>query len=92
VRVILFGSQARCAGAGSDLDFLVIEPDVPDRHAKMPIQRRTVPGLLPTLWAASATVSVGRSYALIPMERLERAAAPCDDTDDIYGLVQGAPR
>jgi len=36
VRVILFGSHARGdARVGSDLDFLVIEPDVPDRHAEM---------------------------------------------------------
>ncbi len=36
VRVILFGSHARDnARPGSDLDFLVIEPDVPDRHAEM---------------------------------------------------------
>jgi uncharacterized protein len=36
VRVILFGSHARNeAGSGSDLDFLVIEPNVPDRHAEM---------------------------------------------------------
>lgn len=36
VRVILFGSHARGdACAGSDLDFLVIEPEVPDRHAEM---------------------------------------------------------
>jgi predicted nucleotidyltransferase len=36
VRVILFGSHARGeARAGSDLDFLVIEPHVPDRHAEM---------------------------------------------------------
>lgn len=36
VRVILFGSHARGdARTGSDLDFLVIEPDVPDRHAEM---------------------------------------------------------
>lgn len=35
VRVILFGSHARDdAHAGSDLDFLAIEPDVPDRHAE----------------------------------------------------------
>jgi predicted nucleotidyltransferase len=36
VRVILFGSHVRDeARAGSDLDFLVIKPDVPDRHAEM---------------------------------------------------------
>src|ERR1700726_1242092 len=36
VRVILFGSHARNeAHPGSDLDFLVIEPHVPDRHAEM---------------------------------------------------------
>jgi predicted nucleotidyltransferase len=36
VRVILFGSHARGdARAGSDLDFLVIEPEVSDRHAEM---------------------------------------------------------
>ena len=36
VRVILFGSHVRGdARAGSDLDFLVIEPEVSDRHAEM---------------------------------------------------------
>ena len=36
VRVILFGSHARDdARPGSDLDFLVIEPHVSDRHAEM---------------------------------------------------------
>lgn len=36
VRVILFGSHARGdAHARSDLDFLVIEPEVSDRHAEM---------------------------------------------------------
>jgi predicted nucleotidyltransferase len=36
VRVILFGSHARDdARPGSDLDFLVIEPQVLDRHAEM---------------------------------------------------------
>jgi predicted nucleotidyltransferase len=36
VRVILFGSHARDdARAGSDLNFLVIEPEVPDRRAEM---------------------------------------------------------
>jgi predicted nucleotidyltransferase len=36
VRVILFGSHARDdAHDGSDLDFLVIESEVPDRHAEM---------------------------------------------------------
>jgi predicted nucleotidyltransferase len=35
-RVLLFGSHARGdAGAHSDLDFLVIERDVPNRHAEM---------------------------------------------------------
>jgi predicted nucleotidyltransferase len=35
-RVLLFGSHARGdAGPDSDLDFLVIERDVPDRHAEM---------------------------------------------------------
>jgi predicted nucleotidyltransferase len=43
VRVILFGSQARGdARAGSDLDFLVIKPDVPDRHAEMVRLRRAL--------------------------------------------------
>jgi len=36
VKVILFGSHVHDeARAGSDLDFLVIERDVPDRHAEM---------------------------------------------------------
>lgn len=35
-RVILFGSYARGdAGPDSDIDFLVIERDVPDRHGEM---------------------------------------------------------
>ena len=36
VRIILFGSQARGeAGEDSDLDFLVVEREVPDRHSEM---------------------------------------------------------
>ncbi len=36
VRVVLFGSHARGdAGPNSDLDFLVIEREVSDRHAEM---------------------------------------------------------
>lgn len=43
VRVILFGSHARGdARLGSDLDFLVIEPDVSDRHAEMVRLRRAL--------------------------------------------------
>lgn len=43
VRVILFGSHARGdASVGSDLDFLVIEPEVQDRHAEMVRLRRAV--------------------------------------------------
>ena len=35
-RMIVFGSQAHGdARADSDIDLLVIEPDVPDRHAEM---------------------------------------------------------
>ena len=40
-RIILFGSQARGdAGAGSDIDLLVIESEVPDRAAEMVRLRR----------------------------------------------------
>jgi predicted nucleotidyltransferase len=46
VRVILFGSHARGdARAGSDLDFLVIEPEVPDRHAEMVRLRSALHGM-----------------------------------------------
>lgn len=35
-RIVLFGSHARGdAGPDSDVDFLVIEREVPDRHAEM---------------------------------------------------------
>ena len=35
-RVILFGSQGRGDGdAGSDLDIMVVEPEVPDRYGEM---------------------------------------------------------
>jgi uncharacterized protein len=40
-RIILFGSQARGdADAGSDIDLLVIESEVPDRAAEMVRLRR----------------------------------------------------
>lgn len=46
VRVILFGSHARGdARLGSDLDFLVIEPEVQDRHAEMVRLRRALHGM-----------------------------------------------
>lgn len=46
VRVILFGSHARGeACTGSDLDFLVIEPEVPDRHAEMVRLRSALHGM-----------------------------------------------
>jgi uncharacterized protein len=45
-KVILFGSHARGdAGPGSDLDFLVIEPEVPSRHDEMVRLRRVLRGL-----------------------------------------------
>lgn len=43
VRVIMFGSHARSeARAGSDLDFLVIKPQVPNQHAEMVRLRRAL--------------------------------------------------
>ena len=46
-RVILFGSHARnAADARSDLDFLVIEPEVADRHREMVRLRDALGGLL----------------------------------------------
>lgn len=46
VRVILFGSHAREeARSGSDLDFLVIEPHVPNRHAEMVRLRSALHGM-----------------------------------------------
>lgn len=46
-RVLLFGSHARGDGdANSDLDFLVIEPQVADRAAESVRLRRALRGLL----------------------------------------------
>jgi predicted nucleotidyltransferase len=45
-KVILFGSHARGdAGRGSDLDFLVVEPEVEDAMAESVRLRRTLRGL-----------------------------------------------
>jgi uncharacterized protein len=45
-KVILFGSHARgSASAGSDLDFLVIEPKVEGRHNEMVRLRRSLRGI-----------------------------------------------
>ncbi len=45
-KVILFGSHARGdAQAGSDLDFLVIEPEVEGRHREMVRLRRSLRGI-----------------------------------------------
>jgi uncharacterized protein len=45
-KVILFGSHARGdAGRGSDLDFLVVEPEVEDVVAESVRLRRTLRGL-----------------------------------------------
>ena len=57
-RIILFGSQARGdADAGSDIDLLVIETEVPNRAAEMVRLRR----LLSPLPAAVATLTRHRS-------------------------------
>ena len=57
-RIILFGSQARGdADAGSDIDLLVIETEVPNRAAEMVRLRR----LLSPLPAAFATLTRHRS-------------------------------
>jgi predicted nucleotidyltransferase len=59
-RVLLFGSHARGdAGPDSDLDFLVIERDVPDRHAEMVRLRRQ----LHSLGVPIDVVVVSEAYA-----------------------------
>lgn len=59
-RVLLFGSHARGeAGPDSDLDFLVIERDVPDRHAEMVRLRRE----LGSLGVPVDVVVVSEAYA-----------------------------
>jgi uncharacterized protein len=46
-KVILFGSYARGEGdQGSDIDFLVIEPEVEDRRAESVRLRRALRGIL----------------------------------------------
>ena len=45
-RVILFGSHAREeAQAGGEIDFVIIEPEVADRHAEMITLRRALRGI-----------------------------------------------
>jgi len=58
-RVILFGSYARGeAGPDSDLDLLVVEPQVPDRHREMVRLERE----LRSLSVPVDVIVVSRSY------------------------------
>ena len=58
--VILFGSHARGdAGEDSDVDFLVVEPEVPAKHAEM-VRLRSV--LDPLRIAADVIVMSRRDY------------------------------
>jgi uncharacterized protein len=60
-RVILFGSHARGeAGKHSDLDFLVIEPEVANAAEESVRLRRTLRGLL---FAADVIVRASRGFA-----------------------------
>ncbi len=57
-RVILFGSHARGnARPGSDLDFLVIEPEVDGRHREMVRLRRSLRGIDASIdvWSTART-------------------------------------
>jgi predicted nucleotidyltransferase len=59
--VILFGSHARGkAHAGSDLDFLVVEPEVEDRHGEMVRLRVALDSVIGPLLIAADVLVVSR--------------------------------
>jgi len=70
-RVILFGSHARGdADAGSDLDLMVIKPQVPDRYAEMIRLHEAVGGIgvgVDVLVYSEAEVQERRDWCTSPV-------------------------
>jgi len=75
-RVILFGSYARGdAWEGSDVDFLVIEPEVPNRHAEMVLLRRALKGFPTPVDVMVASEAQVRAWRGVPGVVLHDALA-----------------
>jgi predicted nucleotidyltransferase len=66
-KVILFGSHARgSASAGSDLDFLVIEPKVEGRHSEMVRLRRSLRGINAPIDVLVYSEDEARAWGRVP--------------------------
>jgi predicted nucleotidyltransferase len=73
-KVILFGSHARGnARAGSDLDFLVIEPEVEGRHREMVRLRRSLRGIDAPIDVLVYSEEEARAWGKVPGTAIHEA-------------------
>jgi uncharacterized protein len=73
-RIILFGSQARGdAGSGSDLDFLVIEPEVHGAAAESVRLRRVLRDIPAAIDVIVVSEELAGRRALVPGTMVDRA-------------------
>lgn len=73
-KVILFGSHARGnARPGSDLDFLVIEPEVEGRHREMVRLRRSLRGIDAPIDVLVYSAEEARAWGRVPGTAIHEA-------------------
>ncbi len=73
-KVILFGSHARGnPRAGSDLDFLVIEPEVDGRHREMVRLRRSLRGIDAPIDVLVYSEQEARAWGQVPGTAIHEA-------------------